>query len=161
MSTRLEPQEPFRFHISLQVSSDSVAPEQITSILHLQPYRTSRKGEPPEGMATVDDETRTVYERRHRWAASFEPLNHTEPLNECLTRIARHFDSHSNALRRLSEEGSLKLYIYAYPGSSPTPVDWNILEQIRTQHPVGLHIDLSSRLETDRPVDENRPKNHS
>ena len=160
MSTRLEPQTPFRFHIGLQVSSDSIAPEEITSILHLQPYRSSRKGESPEGLAAVDDETRTLFKGQHRWAASFEPLTHTEPLNECLTRIARHFERHSNALLRLSEAGSIKLYIYAYPGLSPTPVDWSILERIRTQHPVGLHIDLSSRLETDRPVDEKRPKNH-
>jgi hypothetical protein len=161
MATRYEQQTPFRFHVGLQVSSESASPDEITALLGLQPYRSSRKGELPKVLEALDERASAVYTRHHKWAASFEPMSLTEPLNDCLLRVARHFVGHSNALSQLSESGTIDLYIYAYPGSLPDPVDWGILHRIRSEHPVGLQIHLSSRLETDRPIDENRPKNRS
>jgi hypothetical protein len=161
MATHYEQQTPFRFHVGLRVSSESKSPDEITSLLDLQPHRASRKGELPEELETLNHRARTVYTRHHKWAASFEPMSLTEPLNDCLLRVASHLVSHSGALSQLSERSTIDLYIYAYPGSLPDPVDWGILHRIRSEHPVGLQIHLDSRLQTERPVDENRPKNRN
>jgi hypothetical protein len=107
----------------------------------------------------LSERGRAAITRHHKWSASFEPVSRTETLNECLLRVERHLGGRSDALIRLAKDGSIKLYIHAYPGSLPEPVDWKILDRIRTRYPVGLSMTFDSALETDRPVDETRPKN--
>lgn len=161
MKAQLEKQTPFRYHVGLRVSSDGTTPDEITTLLGLQPHSTRFKGELCSfaGIAEMlNDRARAAITRHHKWCASFEPLTMTEPLNDCLLRVERHLARHSDALVSLAKDASIKLYIHAYPGSLPQPVDWKILERIRTKHPVGLDVSLDSALEAERPVDETRPK---
>lgn len=159
MTTRLEQQTPFRYHVGIRVSSDTTTPDEITALLGLQPHSTRSKGELPKFAEAVSDKVRAAITRHHKWCASFEPVSMAESLNDCLLRAERHLDRHAEALARLANDASIKLYLYAYPGSLPHPVDWEILERIRSNHPVGLDVDLDSALQAERPVDGPRPKN--
>jgi hypothetical protein len=47
-------------------------------------------------MEHLGEKVRGVYERHHKWAASFEPLSPTEPLNACLKRVANHLQKLKN-----------------------------------------------------------------
>ena len=153
---------PFRYHVGVRVSTEQSEPERITAMLGLQPHRVSRKGEVPQEAQHLGEKVRGVYERHHKWAASFEPLSLTEPLNACLKRVASHLHAHSDALAELAKDGDITLYIYAYPGTSERePVDWAIIEGIRSEHPVGLSVNVYAHHETDRPVDASRPRNVS
>ena len=162
MSTQYEQQLPFRFHVGLEASTEQMEPARVTALLELQPHRTSQKGEVPQEMQDAPEKLRKVYGWHHKWAASFEPLTPTEPLNACLKRLALHLDRHSEPLVELAKDGDIKLYIYAYPGRSvQQPVDWTIIEGIRSHHPVGVCVNVYARHQTNRPVDADRPKNHT
>lgn len=162
MTTQFEQQMPFRYHVGVRVAAEHSEPERITAMLGLQPHRVSLKGEVPREMEHLGEKVRGVYERSHKWAASFEPLSLTEPLSACLKRLASHLHVHSEGLADLAKDADITLYIYAYPGSSVRePIDWAMLEAIRSEHPVGLSVNTYAQHETNRPVDASRPRNVS
>lgn len=150
---------PFRYHVGLRVSSGTKTPDEITALLGLRPHSIRLKAELPKGAERLSSSARAAITRRHKWSASLEPITMTEPLNDCLRRVERRLNQYSDALARLAKDANIKLYIHAFPGSLSESVDWEILNRIRTKHPVGLNVDLDSTLDIHRPVDEARPKN--
>lgn len=131
-------------------------------MLSLSPYDSITKGEKYDtsetyGLTGLPD---ILYADAHEWAAAFEPLAMSETLNQCLARAANHLAKHSDELSALSDKAEVSLSIHAYPGSLPDALDWSIVSQIRSYGRIGLKLSLNPRLETMRPSNEKRPKNH-